>query len=160
MSEQQIFTKATWRLIPFMALLLLVNYIDRLNVGFAALTMNKDLGFSPTQYGLGAGMFFLSYAPLQVPASLLMKRVGAKRTVFCVLAAWGIISALNATVASPVEFYAVRFLLGMTEAAFFPGMLFYLTYWFPRSYLGRVTGLFMSAIPCRPSLAGRWRVFF
>src|ERR1700722_7170886 len=98
MSEEQVFTKCGWRLIAFMALLLLVNFIDRLNVGFAALTMNKDLGFSPAEFGFGAGLFFLSYAALQVPASVVLKRAGAKRTVFCIIAAWGIISASNAFV--------------------------------------------------------------
>jgi MFS transporter, ACS family, tartrate transporter len=154
MCEQQIFAKCAWRLIPFMTLLFLVNLIDRLNVGFAALTMNRDLGFSPVQYGFGAGMFFLSYASFQVPASLILKRVGAKRTVFCVLVAWGLISASNAFVTNPTGFYAVRFLLGVAEAGFFPGMLFYLTYWFPRSHLGRFAGLFISAVPLSAVVGG------
>jgi ACS family tartrate transporter-like MFS transporter len=160
MSEQQIFSKCAWRLIPFMTLLLLVNFIDRLNVGFAALTMNKDLGFSPAEFGFGAGLFFLSYAALQVPASVVLKRAGAKRTVFCIIAAWGIISASNAFVTSPTGFYAVRFLLGAAEAAFFPGMLFYLTYWFPRSGLGRFTALFMVAVPLSAVVSGPLASFF
>src|SRR5260221_9496542 len=147
MSEQQCFARCAWRVVPLMTLLLLVNYIDRLNVSFAAFTMNKDRGLSPTQFGLGAGMFFLSYAPLQVPAGVILKRFGAKRTVFCVLAAWGIVSTSNALVTGPTGFYAVRFLLGVAEAAFFPGMLFYLTYWFPRAQLARVTAIFLTAVP-------------
>ena len=125
MSEDRVFTKCAWRLIPFMGLLLVVNYFDRLNVGFAALTMNKDLGFSPTVFGFGAGVFFVSYALLQVPANVILERVGAKRWVFCILAAWGLLSASNALVQTPTSFYALRFLLGVAEAGFFPGMLLY-----------------------------------
>ena len=154
MSEQQIFSKCAWRLIPFMTLLFLFNFIDRLNVGFAALTMNKDLGFSPAEYGLGAGLFFLSYAALQIPASVVLKRVGARRTVFCIIAAWGIVSASNAFVTGPAGFYAVRFLLGAAEAAFFPGMMFYLTLWFPRGELGRFTALFATAVPLSAVVSG------
>src|ERR1700730_8117642 len=113
MSEQQVFAKCAWRLIPFMGLLLLVNSIDRTNVGFAALTMNKDLGFSPTVFGLGAGVFFIGYALFQVPANVLLQRIGARRWVFCILAMWSVLSTLNAFVQSPMSFYAVRFFLGV-----------------------------------------------
>lgn len=147
MSEHQIFTKCAWRLIPFMVLLYLVNFIDRNNAGFAALTMNADLGFSPTVFGLGAGIFFVGYALFQVPANVILERVGARRWVFCILALWGLLSASNALVQSPLSFYVVRFLLGVAEAGFFPGMLLYLTYWFPRAYLARFTANFMVAIP-------------
>src|SRR6266851_6015329 len=123
MTEQQVFAKCAWRLIPFMGLLLLVNAIDRTNVGFAALTMNKDLGFSPTVFGLGAGVFFIGYALFQVPANLILERIGARRWVFCILAVWGLLSASNAFVRGPTSFYAVRFLLGVAEAGFFPGMM-------------------------------------
>jgi ACS family tartrate transporter-like MFS transporter len=94
-----------WRLIPFMGLLLLVNSIDRTNVGFAALTMNKDLGFSPTVFGLRAGVFFIGYALFQVPANVLLQRIGARRWVFCLLAMWSVLSTLNAFVQSPMSFY-------------------------------------------------------
>jgi ACS family tartrate transporter-like MFS transporter len=145
--QDQVFAKCAWRLIPFMGFLLIVNYVDRLNVGFAALTMNKDLGFSPTVFGFGAGVFFVSYALLQVPANVILERVGAKRWVFCILAAWGLLSASNALVQTPTGFYALRFLLGVAEAGFFPGMLLYLTYWFPRGHLARFTANFIVAIP-------------
>jgi len=125
--QDQVFAKCACRLIPFMALLLVVNYLDRLNVGFAALTMNKDLGFSPTVFGFGAGVFFVSYALLQVPANLILARIGARRWVFCIMAAWGLLSVSNALVQTPMGFYAVRFLLGVAEAGFYPGMLLYLT---------------------------------
>ena len=154
MSEDRVFAKCAWRLIPFIALLLIVNYIDRLNVGFAALTMNKDLGFSPTVFGFGAGIFFVSYAMLQVPANLILQRACAKRWVFCIMAAWGLISASNALVQSPSGFYAVRVLLGVAEAGFYPGMLLYLTFWFPRVYLARFTAYFMVAISLSAVIGG------
>jgi MFS transporter, ACS family, tartrate transporter len=155
MAEQdKVFAKCAWRLIPFMALLFLVNFIDRTNAGFAALTMNKDLGFSPTVFGFGAGVFFVGYALFQVPANLILERLGARRWVFCILAVWGLLSASNALVQSPMSFYVVRFLLGVAEAGFFPGMLLYLTYWFPRDYRARVTANFMIAIPLSVVVGG------
>ena len=148
MAEQdQVFTKCAWRLIPFMGLLFVVNYIDRTNAGFAALTMNRDLGFSPTEYGFGAGVFFLSYALFQVPANVLLERIGARRWIFAIMAVWGLLAASNALVRDPIGFYIVRFLLGVAEAGFFPGMLLYLTYWFPRKDLTRFTAYFMAALP-------------
>ena len=148
MAEQdQVFTKCASRLIPFMGLLYLVNYVDRTNAGFAALTMNKDLGFSPTVFGFGAGVFFIAYALFQVPANVLLERIGARRWVFCIMALWGLLAASNALVQTPTSFYLVRFFLGVTEAGFFPGMLLYLTYWFPRGYIPRYTGYFMIALP-------------
>jgi len=147
MSDDRVFSKCAWRLIPFMGLLYLANYIDRVNVGFAALTMNRDLGFSPVVYGFGAGIFFLGYVLFQVPANVILERVGARRAVFCILATWGAISAANAFVQNPLSFYALRFLLGVAEAGFFPGMLLYLTYWFPQAYRARYTAMFMTAMP-------------
>src|SRR5215510_6253785 len=102
MGEHQIFVKCAWRLIPFMMLLYVANYLDRVNVGFAALTMNKDLGFSASVYGFAAGIFFLSYALFQIPASVILERVGARRSVFCIMTAWGAISASNAFVQEPI----------------------------------------------------------
>jgi ACS family tartrate transporter-like MFS transporter len=154
MSEDHVFAKCAWRLIPFMVVLLIVNYVDRLNVAFAALTMNRDLGFSPAVYGFGAGVFFLSYASLQIPANLILQRVGARRWFFCIMAAWGLVSASTALVRNPPEFYALRFLLGIAEAGFYPGMLLYLTYWFPRSRLGRFTAWFNVAIPLSAVIGG------
>ena len=147
MSEQQILAKCAWRLIPFITLLYLVNYIDRVNVGFAALTMNQDLGFTPSQFGLGAGIFFVSYALAQVPAALIVARVGPRRGTCFVLMAWGAISAANAFIFSPESFYALRFALGVAEAGFFPSMIFYLSMWFPKAYLARSVGFFMAANP-------------
>ena len=147
MSEDRVFAKCAWRLIPFMGLLYLVNYIDRTNAGFAALTMNKDLDFSPAVFGFGASVFFLGYLLFQVPANAVLERAGARRTVFCIMAAWGAISGATAFVEGPTSFYALRFLLGVAEAGFFPGMIFYLTLWFPKDYRTRFGAFFLCAIP-------------
>ena len=148
MTEQgQVFAKCAWRLIPFMGLLYLVSFIDRANVGFAALTMNKDLAFSPTIFGFGAGLFSVGYALFQVPSNLILERVGARRWVFCIMVAWGALSTANSLVQGPVSFYALRFFLGVAEAGFFPGMILYLTYWFPQAHRARFIALFMAAIP-------------
>lgn len=148
MTEQgQVFAKCAWRLIPFMGLLYLVSFIDRANVGFAALTMNKDLAFSPAIFGFGAGLFSVGYALFQVPSNLILERVGPRRWVFCIMVAWGALSTANSLVQGPVSFYALRFFLGVAEAGFFPGMILYLTYWFPRALRARFIALFMAAIP-------------
>jgi MFS transporter, ACS family, tartrate transporter len=147
MSEQQIFAKCAWRLLPFMVLLYVVSFIDRVNVGFAALTMNKDLGFSPAVYGLGAGLFFVSYALFQVPANVILARVGAQRWVFLIMATWGILSAACALVQDSASFYALRFLLGVAEAGYAPGMIFYLTLWFPQAHRVRFTAVFYIGVP-------------
>jgi ACS family tartrate transporter-like MFS transporter len=154
MSEDAIFRKCAWRLIPFMMLLYLVNFVDRLNVGFAALTMNRDLGFTPSVFGFGAGIFFIGYALFQVPANLVLVRLGARRWIFCILAMWGLISASTAFVQRPTDFYALRFLLGAAEAGFFPGIIFYLTLWFPQFYRSRFTAIFSSAIPLSGIIGG------
>jgi ACS family tartrate transporter-like MFS transporter len=155
MTEQyRVFAKCAWRLIPFMGLLYLANYIDRVNAGFAALTMNKDLHFSPTVFGFGAGVFFVGYLAFQVPASAVLERAGARRTVFWIMASWGAISAMTAFVQGAVSFYALRFLLGVAEAGFFPGMIFYLTLWFPRSYRTRFAAAFLCAIPLSGIVGG------
>ena len=147
MSDDRVFAKCAWRLIPFIALLYLVNYIDRVNVGFAALTMNADLGFTPAIYGFGAGVFFLGYCAFHVPSNAILHRVGARWTIFSILLAWGLLSAGCAFVQGPLSFYVLRFLLGIAEAGFVPGMLLYLTYWFPQNYHGRLTAGFMTAVP-------------
>ena len=116
-------------------------------MGFAALTMNRDLGFTPSAYGLGAGIFFLSYSIFQIPANLMLHRIGARRWLFLILAAWGAAAAATAMVGDATSFYVLRFLVGMAEAGFFPGIILYLTFWFPKRHLGRVTSIFMCANP-------------
>jgi ACS family tartrate transporter-like MFS transporter len=154
MSDDRVFAKCAWRLIPFMVLLYVVNYLDRVNVGFAALTMNKDLGFSPAIYGFGAGLFFVGYLLFQVPTSIVLERVGVRRSIFCILTIWGAISAATALVRGPASFYAARFFLGAAEAGFFPVMMLYLSSWFPRSYRTRFTATFMAAIPLSSVIGG------
>ncbi len=145
MSEPQIFSKCAWRLLPLIVAAYLINYLDRTSVGFAALTMNKDLGFSPSVYGLGAGIFFFSYSLLMVPANLALHRIGARRWIAFLLAAWGVAAAANALIRGPETFYSLRFLLGAAEAGFFPGIIFYLTLWFPKARIGRANAMFMCA---------------
>jgi len=145
--NDRVFAKCAQRLIPFMILLYLLNFLDRVNVSFAALTMNKDLGFSFEVFGFGAGVLFVSYAFFQLPANMILDRVGARRWIFCILVAWGLISAANAFVTDARTFYLLRFLLGLAEAGFFPGMIYYLTLWFPASQRARYVGAFMTAQP-------------
>ncbi|HYM18443.1 MAG TPA: MFS transporter, partial [Micropepsaceae bacterium] len=127
MSEHQIFAKCAWRLIPFIMLLYLVSYIDRVNVAFAALTMNADLALSPAAFGFAAGVFALSYCGFHLPANVILHRIGVKKAVFCILAAWGTFSAACAFARGPVSLSVMRFFLGIAEAGFVPGMLLYLT---------------------------------
>ena len=149
MNEQdhdQVFAKCAWRLIPFMMLLYFISYLDRVNVGFAALTMNRDLGFSPVVYGFGAGIFFFGYTLFQIPANIILERIGVRRWVFCILLVWGAVSAGCAFVQGTRSFYALRFLLGLAEAGLYPGMLLYLTYWLPSLYRARYMAVFQTSV--------------
>ena len=137
--------KVRWRLIPFLFLLYVVAYLDRVNVGFASLDMNRALGFSATVYGLGSGIFFLSYTLLEVPSNLMLARVGARLWIARIMLTWGVLSTSMIFVSSPASFYTLRFLLGAAEAGFFPGLILYLTYWFPSRERARAVALFMTA---------------
>src|SRR5215207_10307896 len=139
--------KATVRLIPFLFVLYIVSFLDRVNVSFAALQMNEDLGLSDAVYGLGAGIFFIGYFIFEVPSNLIMERVGARVWIARIMITWGIISAAMFLVSGPISFYVLRFLLGVAEAGFFPGMILYLTYWFPARERAKAVALFMTAIP-------------
>src|SRR5688572_25958258 len=150
--ESAVLRKVARRLIPFMALLYLVAFLDRVNVGFAALTMNEDVGLSATAYGLGAGIFFLGYFIFEVPSNLILEKVGARRWIARIMVTWGLLSGAMAFVWDPWSFYVVRFLLGVAEAGFFPGMILYLTYWFPWEQRGRIVAMFMVAIPLSSAL--------
>jgi ACS family tartrate transporter-like MFS transporter len=130
-----------------MMLLYLVAFLDRVNVGFAALTMNKDLGLSPYVYGWGAGIFFFGYFIFEVPSNVILERVGARRWIARIMITWGLVSGAMAFTQGPISFYLLRFLLGVAEAGFLPGMILYLTYWFPSGRRARITGLFMAAVP-------------
>lgn len=145
--EQRTFSKVARRLIPFMMLLYLVSFLDRVNVGFAALTMNADLGFSPEVYGWGAGIFFIGYFLFEVPSNLVLEKVGARLWICRIMLTWGLISAATAFVTGPNSFFIMRFLLGAAEAGFLPGMILYLGYWFPLALRARYIALFMAAVP-------------
>ncbi|OLC46062.1 MAG: hypothetical protein AUH43_14805 [Acidobacteria bacterium 13_1_40CM_65_14] len=138
--------KARRRLIPFLFLLYIVAYLDRINVGFAALQMNQALGFSATVYSFGAGIFFLSYGLFEVPSNVILARVGARRWIARIMISWGLVSSAMMFVRGPAGFYALRFLLGAAEAGFFPGIIFYLTRWFPACDRARSIAAFMTAV--------------
>ena len=147
MADDRVFVKCAWRLIPFITVIFFTNFLDRVNAGFAALTMNKDLGFTPTVFGFGAGVLLLSYSLFQVPANLVMARVGAKRFVFSIMALWAMLSASTAFIRGPTEFYVLRFLLGAAESGFFPGMMYYLSLWFPAAYRARLAAIIIVGVP-------------
>ena len=137
--------KASWRLLPLLALGYLVAYMDRVNVSFAALQMNADLGFSATIYGLGGGLFFLAYALFEIPSNIVMPRFGPRQWLARIMITWGVIATAMMFVRQPWHFYTLRFLLGMAEAGFFPCVVYYLAHWFPKSCRGRATsGFYMS----------------
>ncbi|MPW22256.1 MFS transporter [Paraburkholderia sp. CNPSo 3157] len=140
------FRKVTLHLIPFLFICYVAAYLDRINVGFAQLQMRQDLAFSDAVYGLGAGIFFAGYFLFEVPSNLLLERVGARKTLVRIMLLWGATSACMMFVQSPAMFYVMRFLLGVFEAGFFPGMILYLTYWYPANRRGRVMALFLTAV--------------
>jgi D-galactonate transporter len=153
-SEQQVVEKVSVRLIPFMFLLYIVAYLDRVNVSYASLQMNDALGFSAEVYSIGAGIFFIGYFLFEVPSNLIMHRVGARVWMARILVTWGIISAAMMFVSGKTSFYALRFLLGIAEAGFFPGMILYLTYWFPARTRGRAVARFMTALAISGAIGG------
>lgn len=146
-AEDKIYARVFWRLVPFLMLCYAVAYLDRVNLGFAKLQMAGELGFSEAVYGLGAGMFFIGYFFFEVPSNLILQRVGARRWIARIMVSWGVISALFAFTSSATMFYVLRFLLGIAEAGFYPGIILYLTYWYPSSRYAQTTAVFMSAIP-------------
>jgi len=151
--ERRTIAKVSWRLLPLVALAYCIAYIDRSNISFAALTMNKDLGFSAYIYGWGAGIFFFSYFLFEIPSNLILEKVGARIWIARIMITWGIISGLTAFVTGTTSFLIVRFLLGAAEAGFFPGMILYFTYWFPSEYRGRVISTLFIAQPVANALA-------
>ena len=140
-------SRIRWRLLPFLGLLYVVSYLDRVNVSFAKLTMNASIGIDDATYALGAGIFFIGYFIFEVPSNLIMERVGARRWIARIMITWGLISAATAFVTGPASFMTMRFLLGVAEAGFFPGIILYLTYWFPAYERAKVVGMFMVALP-------------
>ncbi|NVO17493.1 MAG: MFS transporter [Rhodoplanes sp.] len=134
-------------LVPFLMICYLVSFIDRVNVGFAAFQMNKDLGLTASVFGLGSGLFFLTYFIFEVPSNLALERFGARRWLARIMISWGLVSACTAFVVGPWSFYSVRLVLGAAEAGFFPGVILYLTYWFPAEYRARIVSMFYIAVP-------------
>jgi MFS family permease len=151
---EHVFRRVTFRLIPLLAFVFILACIDRTNIGFAKLSMSTDLNFSEAVYGLGAGIFFIGYFLFEVPSNLLMEKIGARKTLARITILWGITSVCMMFVSTPLSFYIVRFLLGVCEAGFYPGVILYLTYWFPASRRAKATGLFMISIPMASVIGG------
>ena len=145
--EASTMRKVSWRLIPFLILAYFLAYLDRVNLGFAALTMNAELKFTPLIFSWGAGIFFIGYFLFEVPSNVILHKVGARRWIARIMVTWGLISALMALVGGPISFYILRFLLGVAEAGFFPGIILYLTYWYPAEYRARILAAFTVAVP-------------
>ena len=152
--EDRTYRKVTWRIIPFLFICYLAAYLDRVNVGFAKLQMLQQLGFSETVYGLGASMFFVGYVLFEVPSNIVMLRVGARLWIARIMITWGLLSGAMIFVHTAWTFYLLRFLLGIAEAGFIPGILLYLTYWFPASRRGKITAFFLAAIPMATIIGG------
>jgi len=145
--EKETMLKVGIRLLPFLIICYFIAYVDRVNVGFAALTMNKDIGLSAAAFGLGAALFFVAYVLFEIPSNLALERFGARRWIARIMISWGLVGIGSAFVTGPVGFSVSRFLLGAAEAGFFPGVILYLTYWFPKAYRARIVAMFMVAIP-------------
>lgn len=159
MMDEQLIERRTMRrvgrrLLPFLFILYVLNFLDRTNVGIAALQMNDELKFSPAVFGFGAGIFFLGYALFEVPSNLVLAHVGARRWLARIMITWGIIASAMMFVRTPPQFYVLRFLLGVAEAGFFPGVIYYLSFWFPAAYRARATSRFTVAIPIAQAISG------
>ncbi len=152
--EEATYRKVAWRLIPFLLVCYVVAYLDRVNVGFAKLQMLADLKFSETVYGFGSGIFFIGYFLFEIPSNVILHRVGARVWIARIMISWGVLSACMMFVTTPTMFYVVRFLLGVAEAGFFPGIILYLTYWYPAHRRARVTALFMTAVAISGVIGG------
>ena len=152
--EASVYRKVTWRIVPFLMLCYIVAYLDRVNVGFAKLQMLSDLKFSETVYGLGAGVFFIGYFLFEVPSNIMLHKVGARVWIARIMITWALISGAFMFVSTPASFYTMRFLLGLAEAGFFPGIILYLTYWYPAARRSRIVCTFMTAIPLAGLIGG------
>jgi sugar phosphate permease len=152
--ENELYSLVTRRLLPVLLTAFCIAYLDRINVGLAKLQMAADLGFSDAVYGFGAGIFYLAYAIFEVPSNLIMHRVGARRWIARIAVSWGLVSMCMLFVRAPASFYALRLLLGMAECGLFPGIILYLTYWYPAHRRGRIVALFMAALPISGLVGG------
>src|SRR3954452_23593957 len=145
--EQVTMRKVYLRILPFAALTYFFCYLDRINVGFAALTMNKDIGLDPALYGMAAGAFFWGYVLFEVPSNIILEKVGARLWIARIMITWGLISGATALAVGPNSFAVIRFLLGLAEAGFFPGIVLYFTYWFPNYHHARIVSGFLMGLP-------------
>jgi D-galactonate transporter len=152
--EAAVYGKITWRIMPFLFFCYVLAYVDRVNVGFAKLQMQQALGMSDSVYGFGAGIFFIGYFLFEVPANMMLQRIGARRWIGPIMIAWGFVSACTLFVRGAASFYALRFLLGIVESGFFPGVILYLTYWYTQKHRARMMAIFMSAVPISTIVAG------
>jgi ACS family tartrate transporter-like MFS transporter len=146
-AEKAVFTRIAWRIMPLLILAYIINYVDRTNVGVAALTMNKELGLSATEFGFGAGILFAGYCVFEIPSNLALYTFGARRWLARIMVTWGLVSAATIFAEGPYSFYALRFVLGAAEAGFFPGVAFFLTLWFPAAYRARIYAWFLIGVP-------------
>jgi D-galactonate transporter len=153
-TEAAVYRKITGRIMPYLFFCYVLAYVDRVNVGFAKLQMQQALGMSDSVYGLGAGIFFLGYFLFEVPANMILQRIGARRWIGPLMMAWGVVSACTLFVQGTASFYAFRFLLGIVESGFFPGVILYLTYWYTQKRRARMVAVFMSAVPISGMVAG------
>ena len=144
--EHRLYRKVVYRIIPFIFVCYVLNYIDRVNVSFAKLQFQGDLHLSDASYGLGVGLFYVGYILFEVPSNLVLQKIGARKTITRIMCLWGLVSMTMAFVSSPLQFYLARILLGAAEAGFFPGVILYLTLWFPDRMRGRIMSLFVLAI--------------
>ena len=151
---EAVYSKVSWRIIPFLMLCYAVAFLDRINIGYAQLQMKQTLTFSDATYGFGAGIFFIGYFLFEVPSNLLLAKIGARKTLLRIMFIWGIVAALMAFVQTPTQFYIARFLLGVFEAGFFPGIILYFTYWYPSARRGQMIALFMTATAISSVVAG------
>ncbi|MDP9880437.1 sugar phosphate permease [Variovorax boronicumulans] len=152
--DAALFRKITWRLMPLLCACYVLNYLDRTNVGYAQLQMKDQLGFSDAVFGLGAGIFFLGYAVFEIPSNLMLAKIGVRATLLRIMGLWGLASAAMMFATTPTQFYVLRFLIGVFEAGFAPGVLFYLTLWFPSRRRAQATALFFMAFGAAPIVAG------
>jgi ACS family tartrate transporter-like MFS transporter len=152
--ERIVFSKMAWRVLPLLTLAYIVNFLDRTNVGFAALTMNKAIGLTSAQFGYGAGILFLGYCVFEVPSNIALYKFGARRWLARIMITWGLISMAMIFTVGPNSFYALRFMLGVAEAGFFPGVAFFLTLWFPAEYRARIFAWFLIGIPASSLIGG------
>ena len=152
--KDALYAKVTWRLIPLLCICYVAAYLDKINIGFAKMQMQADLGFSETVYGLGAGLFFIGYMLFEVPSNLILQRVGARAWIARIMITWGVISACMMFVNTPTQFYILRFLLGIAEAGFYPGVMLYITFWYPTFRRGKIMAFFLLGIPLSSMIGG------